>query len=77
MLFCRFLNIVLKLSEVSEIEINQSIKPKNSFNGHEMEYYISTVIITQLSLLTLNVLIAKNKVLLKHKKKEYLSPHHW
>ena len=34
-----------------------------------MEYYISTVIITQLSLLTLNVLISKNKVLSKHKKK--------
>ena len=63
------MNIVLKLSEVSEIEINQSIKPKNSFNGHEMEYYISIVIITQLSLLTLNVLISKNKVLSKHKTK--------
>lgn len=63
------MNIVLKLSEVSEIKINQSIKPKNSFNEHEMEYYISTVIITQLSLLTLNVLISKNKVLSKHKTK--------
>ena len=34
-----------------------------------MEYYISTVIIAQLSLLTLNVLISKNKGLPKHKKK--------
>ena len=68
MLFSRFLNMVLKLSEVSEIKINQSIKPKNSFKGHEMEYYISTVIITQLSLLTLIVLVAKNKVLPKRVK---------
>ena len=33
-----------------------------------MEYYISTVIITQLSLLTLIVLVAKNKVLPKRVK---------
>lgn len=34
-----------------------------------MEYYISTVIITQLSLLTLNVLISKKQGLIKTQEK--------